>query len=162
MATAKVLTVATEVQKAIFEQVLRQEIATGFWKNGRPADHADSWKGVEVVVGTKFGASGFEVPRNYNFVNPDFYEKASKRILDAALTVDANVTEKQVKKQLITLNLIVGGRLKEQGGEVTKLPRGRKADPDAAAAPKTASKTSKATVRRAAAVIAPEATEETA
>jgi hypothetical protein len=154
MATAKILTVATDVQKAIFEQVLRQEIATGFWKNGRPADHADSWKGVEVVVGSQFGPSGFTVPRNYNFVNPDFYEKSGvkDRILKAAQSVDANVTEKQVKKQLINLNLIVGGRIKEQGGEITKLPRGRKPD-QTVAAPKTSSKTSKATVRRAAAVI---------
>ena len=69
---SKTLTVATEVQKAVFEKVLLGEIASGFWKNARPADHADSWKGVQVVVGTDLGSAGFDVPRNYNFVNPDF------------------------------------------------------------------------------------------
>ena len=55
---AKVLTVATAVQKAVMEQVLLAEIAMGFWKNARPADHADYWKGVEIKVGTVLGASG--------------------------------------------------------------------------------------------------------
>ena len=36
----KVLTVATAVQAAVFNEVLLGEIATGFWKNARPADHA--------------------------------------------------------------------------------------------------------------------------
>ena len=31
---------------ALLEQVLLQEMAHGFWKNARPADHADYWKGV--------------------------------------------------------------------------------------------------------------------
>lgn len=122
---SKVLTVATEVQKAVLTQVLLGEIATGFWKNARPADHADSWKGVEIEVGPNLGASGFEIPRNYNFVNPDFFRKMETKLMEAAQTVDANITVKQLKKQLISLNQILGARLKEVGGAVTKLPRGR-------------------------------------
>ena len=124
---SKTLTVATEVQKAVFEKVLLSEITSGFWKNARPADHADSWKGVQIVVGNNLGSVGFDVPRNYNFVNPDFFRKAENALMEAAKTVDENITVKKLKKQLISLNQILGSRLKEVGGTVTKLPRGRKA-----------------------------------
>jgi hypothetical protein len=147
----KILTVATEVQKAVLEKVVLQEIASGFWKNTRPADHAESWKGVEIKVGNSFGASGnFEIPRNYNLVNPDFFHKAGDRMLKAAQEVDPNITEKGLKKQLITLNQIIGGRLKEQGGTAVKENRGRKpAEATAEAKPKTSKAT---TVKRAAVV----------
>jgi hypothetical protein len=123
----KVLTVATAVQAAVFAEVLLGEISTGFWKNARPADHADYWKGVDVVVGVELGATGFEVPRNYNFVNPDFFTKNEAALLAEAQKVEPEITVKQLKKQLISLNQIIGARLKEVGGSVTKLPRGRKA-----------------------------------
>lgn len=137
-------------------QVLLTEIATGFWKNARPADHAESWQGVNIKVGADLGASGFEIPRNYNFVNPDFFKKAEDRLMEAAKTANPDITVKQLKKQLISLNQILGSRLKEVGGAVTKLPRGRKQTTDATAP--SVKKTAKANVRRAAAVFA-EATE---
>lgn len=122
----KTLTVATEVQKAVLEQVLLAEIAGGFWKNARPSDHADSWKDVQVVTGTVLGASGFQIPRNYNFVNPEFFKNTGDRMLAAAASVNPNITVRQLKKQLISLNQILGARLKEIGGEISKLKRGRK------------------------------------
>jgi len=122
----KTLTVATEVQKAVFEKALLLEISTGFWKNARPADHADYWKGVDVVVGTQLGVSGFDSPRNYNFVNPEFFQKAKDNLMAAAASVNPHITEKQLKKQLIALNQIIGARLREMGGTITKLQRGRK------------------------------------
>ena len=122
----KVLTVATAVQAAVFKQYLLAEISTGFWKNARPADHADYWKGVDITVGTELGASGFEVPRNYNFVNPEFFTNHEEGLMKVAQATDANITVKQLKKQLIGLNQIIGSRVKEVGGAVTKLPRGRK------------------------------------
>lgn len=143
---SKVLTVATPVQAAVFAEVLLAEIATGFWKNARPADHADSWKGVDVVVGTELGASGFDVPRNYNFVNPDFFRKAEDRLMTAAKVVNPDITVKQLKKQLISLNQILGARLKEIGGVVTKLPRGRKQPTEAVAS--ATKKSAKSSVRK--------------
>lgn len=128
---AKVLVVSSLVQKAVFEQVLYPEMQHGFWKNARPADHADYWKSVKLEVvddeGTlPLGPNGFDVPRNYNFVNPDFFRKAEDRLMAAAETAQPGITVKQLKKQLITLNQIIGTRLKEVGGAVTKLSRGRK------------------------------------
>jgi hypothetical protein len=146
---SKTLTVATEVQKTVFTEVLLGEIATGFWKNARPADHADSWKGITVVVGTDLGSNGFDVPRNYNFVNPDFFRKAEEKLMTAARTVNPDITVKQLKKQLISLNQILGARLKEIGGAVTKLPRGRKTPTEGAVVKST--KTAKSTVRKVAA-----------
>lgn len=123
---SKVLVVASEVQKAVFEQFLLNEFTSGFWKNTRPADHADYWKGVDVQVGITFGPSGFEVPRNYNFVNPVFFEKAQDGLMEVAKSVCPDITVKQLKKQLISLNRIIGARLKEANGPVSKLSRGRK------------------------------------
>ena len=146
----KILTVASSVQAAVLANVLLAEIATGFWKNARPADHADSWKGVDIVVGTELGASGFDVPRNYNFVNPDFFRKAEDKLMEAAKTANPDITVKQLKKQLISLNQILGARLKEVGGTVTKLPRGRKQPTETVAAP-TVKKTTTSSVRKVAA-----------
>lgn len=154
----KTLTVASQVQQVVFTEVLLGEIATGFWKNARPADHADSWKGVHVQVGTDLGSHGFDVPRNYNFVNPDFFRKAEDKLMEAASTVNPDITVKQLKKQLISLNQILGARLKEIGGTVTKLPRGRK-QPTEASAP-SVKKTVKSSVRKVLANVV-EATAET-
>jgi hypothetical protein len=154
---SKVLTVGTEVQVAVLTQVLLGEIATGFWKNARPADHADYWKGVQIVVGTELGATGFDMPRNYNFVNPDFFVKAEDRLMAAALTANPDITVKQLKKQLISINQILGARLKEVGGTVSKLPRGRKQpSPSTESAILSDKKTSKPSVRKVAAVFAEE------
>lgn len=147
----KVLTVATAVQKAALENVLLQEIATGFWKDARPADHADNWKGVEIAVGTKLGAEGFEIPRNYNFVNPDFFKKNEAKLLAAGQTVQTDLNTKQLKKALIELNQILGGRITEVGGAVTKLARGRKQVDPADVVPETKAKPA---VKKAAAVFA--------
>lgn len=149
----KILTVATAIQAAVFDTVLRGEIATGFWKNARPADHADYWKGVDVVVGTELGATGFEVPRNYNFVNPEFFTKHEAALLEAAQKVDKEVTVKQLKKQLISLNQIIGARLKEVGGSVTKLSRGRKQSAAGSVSTTVEPKTKKVSSTRKAAAV---------
>ncbi len=143
----KALTVATEVQKVVFENVLLGEISIGFWKNARPADHADCWKDVSVVVGTSLGTAGFVSPRNYNFVNPEFFQKTKDSLMAAAVTVNPHITEKQLKKQLIALNQIIGSRLKEIGGSVSKLQRGRK-QPSVQAMQTVEKKNSKVTVKK--------------
>ena len=147
----KILTVSTPVQKAIFEQVLLQEMAQGFWKNARPADHADYWKGVHLEVVTedgitKLGSNGFDIPRNYNFVNPDFFRKTEDKLMAVAETAQPGITVKQLKKQLIALNQIIGARLKEVGGTVSKLPRGRKQPSEVQFAP--VKKTATTSVRK--------------
>jgi hypothetical protein len=150
---AKILTVSSLVQKAVLEQVLFAEMQNGFWKNARPADHADYWKGVQIQVvsadapSEMLGAAGFDVPRNYNFVNPDFFRKAEDKLMAAASLVQPGITVKQLKKQLITLNQIIGARLKEVGGTVAKLSRGRKQVDSVTPAP--AKKVGSTSVRKA-------------
>lgn len=150
----KTLTVATEVQKAVFEMALLPEMANGFWKNARPADHFDYWRGVTVVIGANLGAHGFEIPRNYNFVNPEFFKKNEEKLLNAARTINPNISVKQLKKQLISLNQILGARLKELGGDITKLSRGRKTVVDNSVV--SEKKTSTVTVRKVVANIVEE------
>ncbi len=147
----KTFTVVTELQKAMLEQVIFPEMDKGFWKGVRPADHYDSWKGVRVVIGENLGASGFDVPRNYNFVNPEFLNKCESRLLEVGKQVNAKVTMKQIKRQLISLSQITGGRLKEVGGEITKLRRGRQPTPVGAVTEKKLA--SNVTIRKAQAII---------
>jgi hypothetical protein len=150
----KILTVATEVQKAVFETVILKEISSGFWNGARPADHSEYWKGVEVAVngdeGAVLGAVGFEVPRNYNFVNPEFLQKAEAAMLVSAQAVDANMTIKKLRKEMIQLSRIVGGRLTTVGGQITKANRGQK---NKAPAEVLAKPATKANVKRVAANI---------
>ena len=153
---SKILVVATEVQKAVFDQVLSTEIASGFWKNARPADHADAWKDVKITVsknGAFYGGVAFKAPRNYNFVNPEFFKKNEDRLMEAAKTASPDVTVKQLKKQLIALNQIIGGRVHAEGGNITKLARGRKAT-DAVAETEATAPAGKNTVRKVQAVFA--------
>lgn len=153
---SKILTVSSSVQKAVLETVLIREITSGFWLGARPADHASAWVGVEIVVGDTYGTDGFSVPRNYNFVNPDFFKKNEAELLAAARTVNSTITVKQLKKQLINLNQILGGRVTVSGGSVTKLPRGRRIGEELQAD----SSTTRPTVRKVAAnFIEPQGTE---
>jgi hypothetical protein len=147
----KILIVATQPQKVILENVIFGQIKGGFWKNNRKAaEHAQAWASVHVTVspekGSKLGAVGFTVPRNYNFVNPAFLKACEPEMLEAAKTVQPDMTIKLLRRQLIQLSRIVGGRIKEVGGPISKLNRGRKAP----ATPKT---TSTVTVKKAAAKI---------
>lgn len=125
----KTFNVATELQRHLFSTILMNEIKNGFWKDARPTDHGETWDGVNIRVATGtevLGAYGFDIPRNYNFVNPAFFKQRENALLEAARIVDAETTVKQLKKQLIQLNQIVGNRVKEAGGPVSKLARGRR------------------------------------
>lgn len=141
----KVLTVATEVQKAIFEQVLIKEILSGFWKDVKPLNHGAQWSDVRVVLGPNLGLTGFTAPRSYNFVNPKFIKRSQNKLLEAAKAVNPEITPKQVKRQLISLNHIIALRLKEIGGEIIKTKRAKKSAKSVSTREK---KTANVTVRK--------------
>lgn len=153
----KTLTVATEIQKVVLTEVLFAEMVSGFWKNARPADHFDSWRDVSVVVGTELGVVGFDRPRDYNFTNPDYFQRAEEKLMIVAKNVNPNITVKQLKNQLIMLNRIIGGRLKSVNGPVAKLSRGRKTVTGVAGVVKSTT-TAKSVVRKVAANIVDENT----
>ena len=79
------------------------------------------------MVGEKYGVTGFEIPRNYNFVNPVFFTAAKDALMATAQSVSPDITVKQLKKQLIALNQIIGSRLNDKDASLIKLKRGRKA-----------------------------------
>lgn len=149
---SKTIVVNTAVQAALLNAVLITEMGTGFWKDGRPKGANEVWSGVTAERGTKFGATGFTVPRTYNYLNPLFMKANEARLLEVAKTVDATMTSKKLYRELTELSRIVGGRITEVGGPVVKLNRGQKT---------TTSKksTSKVTTRKAAAVIVEPAAE---
>ena len=143
---SKTIVVNTAAQAAMLNAVLITEMANGFWKDGRPKGANEVWTGVKAVTGTKFGAQGFTVPRTYNYLNPLFMKANEARLIEAAKTADATITNKKLYRELTELSRIVGGRITEAGGAIVKLNRGQKTTT-------TKKSTAKVTTRKAAAVI---------
>ena len=124
--TVKKLYVSSTVQAALLKEVIIPEMATGFWKDHRPADHAAQWADVEIIVSDSdiLGAVSFTIPRLYNFVNPDFIKPNEARLVEVAAAIKASSNFRSVKKELIELSRIVGGRLTDKNGIPTKANRG--------------------------------------
>lgn len=142
---SKRLYVSSAVQAKLLADVLIPQMKDGFWKNHRPADHYKEWQGVEIVVSDsdRLGAEGFTVPRLYNFVNPEFIKPNEQLLVTTAQAAKASSNFRSVKKELIELSRIVGGRLNDKNSVPTKANRGNKPP-----APEVAS--AKATVKKAA------------
>lgn len=122
----KRLYVSSTVQAALLTNVLIPQMKDGFWKDHRPADHYKEWQDVEVVVSTdeRLGPDNFKVPRLYNFVNPDFIKPNEAALVAAAQAVKTSSNFRSVKKELIELSRIVGGRLSDKNGIPVKANRG--------------------------------------
>lgn len=123
---SKILYVSSAVQAALMKEIFIPELMDGFWKNHRPAGHGDVWRDVEVRVSEdgRLGPEGFEVKRNYNFLNLDFALPNEKRLVEVAQSVKANSNFKSVKKELIELGRIVASRLVARDATPVKLYRG--------------------------------------
>lgn len=122
----KRLYVSSAIQAALLQHVLIPQMKDGFWKDHRPADHYKEWLDLEIVVTTdgRLGPDNFVVPRLYNFVNPEFIKPNERLLVSAAQQVKASSTFRSVKKELIELSRIVGGRLTGQSSIPTKANRG--------------------------------------
>jgi hypothetical protein len=77
-----------------------------------------------VSTDAKLGAIDFTVPRLYNFVNPDFIKPNEDKLVTAAQAVKSSSNFRSVKKELIELSRIVGGRLTNANENPTKANRG--------------------------------------
>jgi hypothetical protein len=123
---SKILYVSSAVQQILMTQVFIPELIDGFWKNHRPAGHGDVWRDVEVKVTEdgSLGPVGFEAPRNYNFLNLDYFIPNEAKLVALAQTVKPNSNGKYVKKELIELGRIVGSRLATRDSTPVKLFRG--------------------------------------
>ncbi len=132
---AKILFVSSAIQQVLMEQVFKREFKEGFWSTERPAGHGDVWADVEVKVAEpdgQLGPVGFVSPRNYNFLNLDFFNGCQKKnipaakdkMVELARTVKPNAGEKHVKSELVELGQIVGGRLTSRTSTAVKLHRG--------------------------------------
>lgn len=122
----KRLYVSSAVQAALLSTVLVPQMKDGFWKDHRPADHYKEWEGVEIIASTtdQIGVDGWKVPRLYNFVNPDFIKPNEHALVSAAQAAKASSNFRSVKKELIELSWIVGGRLTSKSGIRVKANRG--------------------------------------
>ena len=122
----KQLFVSSNIQAALLKSVLIPQMKDGFWKDHRPANHYKEWMDVEVVVSEsqQLGPVNFVVPRTYNFVNPEFIKPNEHLLVSTAQKVKPNSTFRSVKKELIELSRIVGGRLADKNGIPSKAFRG--------------------------------------
>jgi hypothetical protein len=122
----KRLYVSSAVQAKLMADVLIPQMKDGFWKNHRPANHYKEWEDVEIVVSSddRLGPDNFKIPRTYNFINPVFIKQMEMELLQVAQTVKPNSNIRSVKKELVELNCIVGGRLTSKTGIRTKANRG--------------------------------------
>jgi len=150
----RVLYVASAVQVALLKEVILQQLKTGFWKDHRPAQHGYQWDGVDILCDnttSKLGAEGWKIPRTYNFVNPEFLKENEHGLVAAAQSVKPSSNFKSIKKELIELSRIVGGRLTDRNGEITKANRGnnKTLDEKIAFAKKTVTKAGEETKRTA-------------
>lgn len=123
---SKILYVSSAVQAILMAEVFIPELIDGFWKNHRPAGHGEVWRDVEVKISEngELGPVGFQAPRNYNFLNLDYFIPNEARLVALAQTVKANSNSKYVKKELIELGRIVGSRLATRDAVPVKLYRG--------------------------------------
>lgn len=122
----KQLFVSSDVQVALLNNVLIPQMGNGFWKDHRPAGHHKEWENVQISVSETqdLGPVNFKVPRTYNFINSDFLKSNEVALVVAAQAIKPNSTFRSVKKELIELSRIVGGRLTNKNGIPTKANRG--------------------------------------
>jgi hypothetical protein len=123
----KQLLVSSAVQAALMNAFLLTEIRTGFWKDQRPVTHGQAWEGVEVVVSStnQVGPVGEWKPaRFYDFLNPEFTKQFEAKLVEIAKTIKPNMTFKALKKELIELARIIGGRMTDKTQEPARVYRG--------------------------------------
>jgi hypothetical protein len=122
----KILLVSSPVQAILMNKVLIDEIRSGFWANHRPSGHGDHWTEVEAIVSTdgQLGPINWSAPRTYNVLNLDFFNPNADKLVALAKSVKPNSNERSVKKELIELGRIIGGRLASRTSEPIKLERG--------------------------------------
>jgi hypothetical protein len=124
---SKRLLVSSAIQATLMNQFLLAEVQAGFWKDMRPVGHGAAWDGVEIVVSdsNEVGpVGGFKPMKNYDFLNPEFTKIHEAKIVEIAQTVKPGITFKALKKELIELARIIGGRMTDKSKEPARVYRG--------------------------------------
>lgn len=121
----KQLFVSSEVQVILLKEIILQEMKNGYWKNHRPVNHAFAWDDVQFVVSNdKLGPENFIIPRTYNFTNPEFLIPNQDKIIQIVSKIKPNYKFKMIKRELVKLSQIVGGRLTNNNSLPIKAYRG--------------------------------------
>lgn len=124
--TKAILFVSSAIQAALLNDFLLAEMQDGFWRDMRPAGHGAVWANVKVEVSPTdaVGPLGFTPMKNYDFLNPEFTKLHEAKLVAIAQTVKANMSFKALKKELIELARIIGGRMTDKTKEPARLFRG--------------------------------------
>lgn len=127
MSTQKKLLVSSVIQAKLMNEFLINEIQNGFWVGQRPVTHGEAWAGVVAVVSdtNQVGpVNGFKPVRFYDFLNPTFTKIYESKLVEIAQSVKPNMTFKSLKKELIELARIIGGRMTDKTEEPARMYRG--------------------------------------
>ena len=123
----KRLLVSSQIQATLLTAFLLEQIKTGFWKDQRPSTHGAAWEGVEIVVSdtNQVGPTGDWKPlRFYDFLNPEFTKLHEAKLVEIAGTIKPGIKFKALKKELIELARIIGGRMTDKTKEPARVYRG--------------------------------------
>lgn len=122
----KQLLVSSAIQSALMTKFLLEQIQTGFWKDQRPSNHGEAWTNVSVVVSetNTVGPIGFKSVRFYDFLNPEFTKIHEETLVNIAKEIKPSTTFKSLKKELIELARIIGGRMTDKTQEPARVFRG--------------------------------------
>lgn len=123
----KILFVSNILQKKLMDEILLHEMIDGRWASQRPKGCNLDWLDVKIQVTSDgvVGASGFTPPRTYNFVHKDVMTQFSDEMLQVSKQVNPNISIAHIRKDLIELAQIIGGRLANTNMQPIKLYRGR-------------------------------------
>lgn len=124
--TKKVLLVSSALQAALLTDLLIHEFSEGFWKGMRPAGHEADWKDVSVEVSStnQLGPVGFTPRKNYGILNPAFTEIHEAAMVSIAQRFRPSITFKTLKKEILELSAILGGRMTDRTKEPARAWRG--------------------------------------
>lgn len=75
------LAVRNQVQKVLFERVLKGQISDGMWENASPHNHHQYWCNADVIVADAVGRDFWAPKDNYNFLNAQLLEAVGDRML---------------------------------------------------------------------------------
>lgn len=125
--TQKILFVSNVLQKKLMDEVLLHEMIDGRWSSQRPKGCNLDWLDVKIQVSTDgvVGASGFTPPRTYNFVHKEVMVQFADEMLQVSKQLNPNISIAHIRKDLIELAQIIGGRLVNTNMQPIKLYRGR-------------------------------------
>lgn len=114
---------ANAVQAVLWEKNLRGQISDGMWENAKPSNHWQVWGSAAVKVNPGNTGRNFPAAKdNYDFSSTTLWKYVGEQLLEAAQTVNPEITDTEVRKELAEMKGIIRNITKIDDGEVASEP----------------------------------------